>query len=265
MKSDKLLRLDFPLPPLSEQQRIAAILHDQLAAVERARAGAEARLKAAKALPGAYVSSIFDSPEAEAWPAQPLIDICQSGGQYGTSARSNGQGAGLPVLGMFHIHEGGIRWKNVNHVELNERDQAKYLLSRGDLLFNRTNSAELVGKTAVYDLDRPALFASYLIRFRINKYVADPRFVSLFINSPNGQRFIEKRMARAIGQVNISATTMHQMPVPTPDIAVQQRSCDWLAGKMRSVDSLRSLLLGELETFNSFPAGLLRRAFNGEL
>jgi len=257
----------FPLiaPSFSEQQRIAAVLQDHMAAVERARAAAEVRREAATALSAAYVHAALNTAEAARWPMRRLIELCETEGQYGTSVRSNGDGRGVPVLGMFHIHEGRIRWQNVACVKLSEKDQAKYLLRKGDLLFNRTNSAELVGKTAVYDLDRQALFASYLIRFRINRHLADPRFVSFFMNSEQGRRFIERKMARAIGQVNISASTIHQMPMPAPDLAVQQQICEWLGDKMASAATLRSVIRSELEAIRALPSTLLQRAFSGSL
>lgn len=206
VKPEKLFSLKIPLPPLSEQRRIAALLTEQLAAVEQARKAAEARLEAACALPIAYLQEIFESKEAELWPKRRLIDLCLYNGQYGTSIKSNNLNKGTPILGMKHIHQGRIRWEDVSYVELSNQERAKYLLKKGDVLFNRTNSAELVGKTAVFDLDVSAIFASYIIRFKIDSSQADPRYVSSYINSKRGRTFIERHMTRAIGQVNISAS-----------------------------------------------------------
>ena len=208
---------------------------------------------------------MFDSEAAQAWPRRRLLDICQSKGQYGTSRKSNGMRRGLPVLGMSHIFEGRIRWENVCHVELTPEDEAKYLLRRGDLLFNRTNSAELVGKTAVFDVDRRAVFASYLIRFQPAPNVADARFVSAHINSPLGRAFIERHMARAIGQVNISASTMHEMPIPTPEIGEQRRIADRLDQRSEAASKLRDIVSEATDAVDALTAALLRRAFSGKL
>lgn len=77
VKNDKLLALEIPLPPLEEQNRIAAILNEQMGAVERARAAAAAQLAAAKALPAAYLRAVFSSPEAQQWPTRTLGDLCE--------------------------------------------------------------------------------------------------------------------------------------------------------------------------------------------
>jgi type I restriction enzyme S subunit len=80
--------IEIPLPPLSEQKRIAAILNEQMEAVEKARKATEAQLEAAKALPAAYLRAVFESEEANSWERRKLGEICQSNGQYGTSEKS---------------------------------------------------------------------------------------------------------------------------------------------------------------------------------
>ncbi len=268
VKADKLLNLDFPLPPFPEQQRIAAILRERMAAVEEARAAAQARLEAVKALPAAFLRQVFPRPGQrlpDGWRWVKLEEVCDGAGQYGTSIKSSSDQRGVPVLGMYHIHEGRIRWQNVSYVELKAEELPKYLLRKGDLLFNRTNSAALVGKTAVYDTDKAAVFASYLIRFPLVEEIADSHFLSAFINSREGRRFIEANMAQAIGQVNISASTMRTMPVPLPPLHEQQRIAGMLRDQMAAVDRARAAAEAELNTINALPAALLRRAFNGEI
>ncbi|MEI7672349.1 MAG: hypothetical protein WCK00_09580, partial [Deltaproteobacteria bacterium] len=199
------------------------------------------------------------------WRWVKLGDISDGPGQYGTSTKSNGEQRGLPVLGMYHIHKGNIRWENVSHVDLQADELSKYRLRKGDLLFNRTNSADLVGKTAVYDNDTPAVFASYLIRFRFLEGTADPYFVSAYINSREGRSFIEKNMARAIGQVNISASTMRMMPLPLTTLSMQHSIVTKLRENVAIAEKARAAAEEELNTINALPAALLRRAFNGEI
>lgn len=265
VKPGKLLGMDLLLPPLPEQKIIVAILNDQMASMEQAKQAEDKRQEAASALLDAYLRSVFDANDAKAWPRKELLELCVKPGQYGTSQKSNDNGLGLPVLGMYHIHEGRIRWENVQHVDLEDGEVGKYLLRRGDLLFNRTNSAELVGKTAIYDLDKKAVFASYLIRFRLNTQNADPYFVSAYLNSRHGRDFIERNMARAIGQVNISASTMHKMPMPAPEVATQQRIGSMLRKRQDEIDEVKALLQAEGKAIGAMPTAILRKAFAGEL
>jgi len=227
VKNDKLLDLLIPLPPLSEQKRIAAILNEQMEAVEKARKATEAQLEAAKALPAAYLRA---------------------------------------VLRMGNIIEGKINWSDLMYVNLPTDEETKFLLKKGDVLFNRTNSAELVGKTAVFDAEFKAVFASYLIRFKMRYNLADPYYISAYINSRQGRKFIEANMTRAIGQVNISASTMYNMPIPIPPTLEKQKQiASTLTEQMQEVERLKQNLKEQLDTINKLPAVLLRRAFKGEL
>jgi type I restriction enzyme S subunit len=265
VKWEKLAALSIPLPPLPEQKRIAAILTEQIAAVEKARKAAEAELEAARALPAAYLRAVFNSDEAKKWPRKPLGEICFGGGQYGTSVMSNAELKGVPILRMGNLFEGCLRWDNLAYIELPNDEEAKYVLSKGDILFNRTNSAELVGKTAVFDGSRRAVFASYLIRFKLLPSVADPTFLSAYINSEIGRKFIQENMARAIGQVNISASTMCRMPIPLPPLDTQRQIGDSIEKWSRSANTLSGIGSDQLTAINSVPAALLRKAFKGEL
>lgn len=123
LNRDDVHKISVPLPPLAEQKCIAAILTDQLAAVERARKASEARLEAARALPAAYLREVFESENAAKWPLKRLVDVCLSNGQYGTSVKSNYLQKGLPVLGMANIYDGRIRWNNISHVVLEKKSK----------------------------------------------------------------------------------------------------------------------------------------------
>ena len=194
-----------------------------------------------------------------------MLDICFRKGQYGTSSKANNEGYGLPILRMGNIFDGQIVWEDLKFIKLPKIEAQKYKLAKGDLIFNRTNSAELVGKTAVFDSSREALFASYLIRFFLNKDIADPEFISSYINSSEGRLFIKQNMSRAIGQANISASTMHKMPVPLPGLTVQQYLVKELFKKRGYSRHLKLELEAQLKTIKKLPAALLRRAFRGEL
>ncbi|MBE3044423.1 restriction endonuclease subunit S, partial [Candidatus Bathyarchaeota archaeon] len=259
---------EISLPSLAEQKRIAAILDEQMAAVEKARAAAEAQLEAAKALPAAYLSQVFPKEGQElspGWRWAKLGEICIGNGQYGLSEKASSVQQGLPILRMSNIRDGVIFWDDLKYVHLPGDLVHQYRLSKDDLLFNRTNSAELVGKSAVFDGNQEAVFASYLIRYRVRTNIVNPHFLCRYINSQNGRAFIEKNMTRAIGQVNINASTLAAMPIPLPNPDEQARFTAILNGQTESVDRLRNDIEKQLREINSLPAALLKRAFNGEL
>src|SRR5436305_249946 len=89
-----------------------------------------------------------------------------------------------PILRMGNIQNGRLNLRDLKYLHLNDDERAKLLLAKGDILVNRTNSAELVGKCAVFDMEGDYGFASYLIRLRLDMKRADSNLVAIYINSP---------------------------------------------------------------------------------
>ena len=102
----------------------------------------------------------------EDWDVRPLGQLVHAV-EYGSSAKSSSSGK-IPVLRMGNLQEGKIDWSDLVFTD-NESEIAKYLLNPGDVLFNRTNTIDLVGKAAIYKGTRPSIFAGYLIRIKEKK------------------------------------------------------------------------------------------------
>ena len=260
-----LFSLRVPLPSLVEQKRITALLTEQMAAVDKARAAAQAKLDALKALMSTFVEALFCSEAAPTWPKKSLREMCAGSGMYGTSQKNNAERRGLPVLRMGNIIDGALVARNLAHVELSEPELEKFLLAKGDIIFNRTNSAELVGKTAVFNWNEPTVFASYLVRFRLVPGTANPHWVARYINSRAGRGYVRQHMGRAIGQVNISASTMARLEIPCPGLPLQLRLMEELEQRIAAARQASVSAESELAAINALPAALLRRAFSGEL
>lgn len=257
-----------PLPPLIVQRKIAALVNQGLSVVERARAALQAQLEAARALFAAHLRRSFPQVGQELppkWRWATLGELILEDGQYGLSMRASYIDEGIPILRMGNIDDGSIRWDDLRYLLVGKEEVRSYLLEKGDLLVNRTNSAELVGKSAVVDCTRDAVFASYLVRFKIDPAKGDPHFISRFINSASGRVFIEQNLARAIGQANISASKMKKMPIPLPSLPEQKRISELLERQMDSAGRFRKVLESQLTSLDALPAALLRKAFSGEL
>jgi type I restriction enzyme S subunit len=190
-----------------------------------------------------------------------LSDITDGPGQYGTSQKASSEDIGLPVLRMGNLRDGRIAWENLKYVSLPREEENKYRLAAGDILFNRTNSVELVGKSGVFDGAREAIFASYLIRFRAKRELVEPEYLCSYINSRFGRAFIVANMARAIGQANISASIMQRMRVPLPPLAEQRRITALLRVRSEAAEGIREASKRQLVAANSLGAALLRHVF----
>ncbi|MDX6738701.1 restriction endonuclease subunit S [Actinocorallia sp. A-T 12471] len=187
--------------------------------------------------------------------------------EYGTSAKchSTSSGSDIPVIRMGNIQAGSIDMANLKYLPTAHPDVAKLFLNNGDLLFNRTNSAELVGKSAVYkDIYGPATFASYLIRCRFLDGVI-PEWVNLVINSSLGRSYIKSVASQQVGQANVNGTKLARMPIPFPPLREQQRILNNVRtqkGALSAMVNSTSSLNGNFETLK---ASILDSAFSGSL
>jgi len=107
--------------------------------------------------------------------------------------------------------------------DISAEEFAKYRLNKGDLLFNRTNSIEHVGKTGLFDLDGDYCFASYLVRVVPDTSKVLPLFLVKMMNSPTYQAEAKGKASKSINQSNINATVMKNIKVPVPSLADQKK------------------------------------------
>ncbi|MDT0402620.1 restriction endonuclease subunit S [Streptomyces edwardsiae] len=178
--------------------------------------------------------------------------------EYGSSTKTSemAKAGDVPVLRMGNIQDGKIDPRVLKYIPAGHPDAAKFSLEDGDLLFNRTNSIELVGKSAVYrgELGR-MVFASYLIRCRFLPGV-DPEWVNLVINSPMGRRYIRSVATQQVGQANVNGTKLGGMPIPLPPEAEQRRILDVVESHHSAALRLNSGIRQQ-----GVKAALLRRSF----
>ena len=171
-----------------------------------------------------------------------IIDDVVEFSQYGTSEKSNSEKRGYPVLGMPNItYEGRLDLEKLSYVDLSEKEFAQLKLERGDVIFNRTNSTELVGKTTYWNYGFDAVIASYLVKLKLKKEMLPEFFVTL-LNMPHYKNLFQERCKKAVGQSNISPTLLKEFPIFVPPLSVQEE----FAGVVARVESLRGRM-GESE------------------
>jgi type I restriction enzyme, S subunit len=151
--------------------------------------------------------------------------------QYGDSSKAIEEDNGAPVLRMNNLQDGDWDLSDLKYTTLDEDKRAKYRLERDDLLFNRTNSKELVGKCAVFRETGDWYFAGYLIRVRVSdpdQYL--PEFLARFLNSDVGRVQIDQVSRQIIGMANVNAEEIKALLVPKPPPDVQAALVADLAG-----------------------------------
>ncbi len=258
LSRSKLAELSIALPPLSEQKKIAHIL----STVQRAIEAQERIIQTTTELKKALMHKLFTEglrkepqkqteigPVPESWEVAPLGNLL-SITQYGMSVKGNSEGS-YPILRMTNQINGRTVANNLQFVEIDIPDFKKFKVERGDILFNRTNSLELVGRAAIHDIDGDYVFASYLIRLRTDETILDPFFLNLDLNRDETQMRLKSIATRAVSQSNISATRLKGFPVPLPKLPDQAEIVECAAAFDGKIDLHRTKLAAFQDLFRT--------------
>ncbi|MDP2857790.1 MAG: restriction endonuclease subunit S [Bacillota bacterium] len=174
---------------------------------------------------------------------------------------------GVIQLRMNNVtNRGGFDWSSFIRVPADSGTVAAYQLQPGDVLFNNTNSTELVGKTALFKSHtEPVVFSNHFTRLRTIHYKLSPQYLDLWLQSQWQQRVFENICNRWIGQSAVQRVKLLGLEIPLPPLPEQHRIAAILSGQMAAVEQARKALGEELEAIDKLPAALLRRAFSGGL
>ena len=245
------------LPSLPEQRQIAAIL-DKADALRAKRRAALAQLDI---LTQSIFLDMFGDPATnpKRWPVRTIRDLLESA-SYGTSEKAEATGE-VPVLRMNNIKRSGeMDFAELKYMDLKEDQRERYLVRTGDVLFNRTNSAELVGKTAIYREANSMAYAGYLIRLRVNRKY-EPEYLAAFLNTVYSKRVLRGMCRSIIGMANINATELQALPIPVPPHPIQHEFTGCIAAVEKLKATHRISLVEQDDLFRT----LQQRAFRGDL
>jgi type I restriction enzyme, S subunit len=253
----ELERFRLPLPSLQAQQRIARVLDT----ADMLRIKRNKTLATLESLVGSIFIKIFGDPRKNeyGWRLGHVGDLIASA-NYGSSAKAGLCGE-YPVLRMGNItSDGRIDMTDLKYLDLEPRNAERYLVRAGDVLFNRTNSPKLVGKTAVYQGEAPVAFAGYLVRVRMKDGNA-PDYLSGYLNTRHGKLTLRGMCKSIIGMANINAQELRSIPILLPPIARQKH----FARSIGVIERERQRMVDHLGYLDQLFASLQGRAFKGEL
>ena len=189
---------------------------------------------------------------------------CSSiGPEYGTAAKSSPEGE-VPVVRMGNIQNGRIDWADLVYTS-DKAEIVRYSLQPGDVLFNRTNSPDLVGKTAIYRGERPAVFAGYLIRVNQIDDIASGPYLAHFLNSPRAREHGKSVKTDGVNQSNINGTKLQQYPLPLCSSHEQAEIVRILDDRLEVADRLQTEIDTNLARAEALRQSILNRAFSGQL
>lgn len=261
LSRDKFSSLEIPLPPLAEQKRIAALLDEAFVGIDTLSSNAKTRSSEALYVFEQERDSFFSNPDNKY--TETTISDITTRLQYGTSEKSASTGRYV-VLRMGNIQDGEIDYEDLKYTSSQEViDQ--YSLKPGDVLFNRTNSPQWVGKSAIYRGEMPAVFAGYNIKIHTIADKVDSEFLTFFLNSDRAMSFGRATFISSVNQANINAEKLRSYRLPLPPLREQKAIADRLGQIRKMSRELAAIYQNSLAQSHHLKAATLRSAFNGTL
>lgn len=213
-----LVSIPIPIPPLSEQQSIVAELDkiNELISLKKAQ------LSDLDSLAQSIFYDMFGDPivNEKGWEVKKLGDECVDM-KYGTSRPASENGR-YKYLRMGNItSDGHLDLLDLKYIDIPDEEVEKCIVRHGDILFNRTNSYELIGKTCMFDMLEPMIIAGYIIRVRLSNNL-HPRYVSIMFNLPSFKKLLRSKAKGAVNQANINSKELASIRISLPPLSLQQ-------------------------------------------
>ncbi len=271
LRKTDLENIPIPLPPINEQQRIVNIIESLFAKLDRAKELIENTLAQWEQNKMAILHKAFigeltakwrkeNNIDLSSWQEKTIDELCTSL-KYGTSKKSKPEGS-VVVLRMGNLQNGEIDWSNLMYTD-DKDDIEKYLLKKGDVLFNRTNSPELVGKTSIYRGEYPAIYAGYLIKLDYGKDIIG-EYLNYMMNSTKAKHYCYTVKTDGVSQSNINAKKIGAFEILVPTIEEQQEIVNILDKLLAKYNKIKNLEQ-QLEKIELLKKAILAKAFRGEL
>jgi len=248
---------NFPLPPLDEQKKIAAILN----AADELHQKDKALIAKYDELTQSLFLDMFGDPvtNPKGWDHVTIRDMVEEA-KYGTSSKASTVGK-YPYLRMNNItYEGYMDYSDLKYIDIPEKDKQKYLVQSGDVIFNRTNSKELVGKTGIIETDKEMIIAGYLIRLRTNRD-ANPYYIWGHLNSKWAKQTLRKMCKNIVGMANINAQELQNIAILKAPRPLQNQ----FGARIKEIESQKAVAQESLNKSEALFNSLLQKAFKGEL
>jgi len=250
-----------PLPPLPEQKRIAAIL-DKADAIRARRRKA---LSEADALLRATFLDLFGDPVAnpKGWETAAIGDLIADGPQNGLYRHSSDYGSGTRILRIDSFYDGRTRdLSSLKRVRIDEDTISRWALRPDDVVINRVNSIEYLGKSAIIPpLSEPTVFESNMMRLTADRSRIEPGFMIDQLQTAYVRRQIRKLARPAVNQSSINQEDVKSIMLRVPPLPLQQR----YIGAVKNIGLFGAVVGAALTESDALYASLAQRAFRGEL
>lgn len=271
--SKTLKSMPFPLPPFHEQRRIVRRVESLFTKLDEAKDKAQKVVDEFKTRKAAILHQAFTGELTakwreehgvgmDSWEKKSVGELCISL-KYGTAKKSDASG-NVVVLRMGNLQQGEIDWSDLAYSN-DPDDIEKYKLFPGDVLFNRTNSAALVGKTAIYRGEHPAIYAGYLIKldYDHDKIIGD--YLNYALNTLDAKKYCNSVKTDGVNQSNINAKKIGAYSFNVPSIPEQEKIVSVIQKLLSKEQQTKEAAEVVLDQIDLMKKSILARAFRGEL
>ncbi|HCM0679577.1 hypothetical protein HJ015_02995 [Vibrio parahaemolyticus] len=263
------------LPPLNEQIRIANKLDSILAKVDKAQARLDkipAILKRfrqsvlAAATSGELTKEWRESKDLH-WEVTSFGKLIKNGPQNGIYKPSKLYGSGTKIIRIDGFYDGKLSpWESIKSVQLENDELAKWKLKVDDILINRVNSIEYLGKCGHVDcLPEDAVFESNIMRVELDKSLANPLFIKHFLSSPIGLMRLRANAKHAVNQASINQTDVKSVEIQLPSIEEQKLIAELVEAFLDKANKVEKQYLEAKSRLDRLTQSILAKAFRGEL
>ncbi len=252
-----LKKINIPIPPLSVQSKIVSELDGINGILEKKRE----QLKELDALAQSIFYDMFGDPiqNEKGWEVKKLGEVATSV-NYGTSLPAI-EGGEYKYLRMNNItYDGYLDLKDLKYITVPEKELEKCVVRRGDILFNRTNSKELIGKTTMFDLDEEMIVAGYIIRVRVDNEKVLPIYISRYMNTRYIKSYLSNLCKGAVNQANVNSKELRAIPLPLPPLPLQQA----FAAKIEVIEKQKELVKRSIAETETLLASRMQHYFSEE-
>lgn len=256
-----IIGISIPLPPLPEQRRIAEIL-DKAEALRAKRRTALAKLDT---LAQSIFLEMFGDPECNPknWQRCTLGELIIDGPKNGLYKPSTEYGSGTPILRIDAFYAGFVtKLHTLKRVDISASERTDFGLQVNDIVVNRVNSIEYLGKSAlIRKLSEATVFESNMMRIRVNPQKLEPIYLIQYLQSDYIKRQIHTSAKHAVNQASINQHDVRSFVLSAPPLPLQQA----FARRIEAIEALKERHRASLAKLDALFASLQHRAFRGEL
>ncbi len=257
-----LEKSDINIPPIDEQNQIVQNLDSLFSKIDSGEKGLKEVEKQLEVYRQAVLKKAFEGVDCKKT-LKDLITVSRNG----LSKRSGKEGEKIIVLRLADISEGKINNSSFRRIMMTLKEQKKYDLKKGDILFIRVNgSLDLVGRAILFNRNSKEIFSfcDHFIRIRLNNSI-NPKFMKYYFDSQSGRNSIMKIVRTTAGQNTINQGGLFSREIPLPNIQEQLKRVLYIEKHFSIINSIKFTLRKKVATSKKLRQSILKKAFNGEL